>query len=532
MSNKKRNSLILIILIVISILFVTGITQRLLVAGDNIYVQIKRFMEVFNLVRQYYVEEIDSDKVVTGAIQGMLEKLDPHSIYIEADKLKNINERFKGHYYGIGIEFIIKDKILTVISPIAGSPSEALGIRPGDQIIKIEGKSAYGIKEQEVFNKLRGPKNTKVTVTVRRPGIGETFDITITRNKIPIYSVMASSIIKDKIGYIYIGRFAKTTVDELEKALIDLESQGMESLLLDLRGNSGGFLNQAVLIADKFIDGKKKLVYTRGRRPETNDDFFSTNQNTHPQYPLIILIDKGSASASEIVAGAVQDWDRGLIVGETSFGKGLVQNQIPLPDGSALRLTTAKYYTPSGRLIQRPFDNGIVDYYEEGYDDVDPNAIKDSTKTKPIFYTSTGREVYGGGGITPDVCIKTKSLTKFTSILISKRVPFDYASQYVSKHPESPNNFQRFKNSFTVSDATINDFKKFIKIKKIALDEKDFEKDLNFIKLLIKSELARLLWDSKHYYQIRYPGDEQVQKALTFFPKAAKIGGIAQKGIN
>ena len=230
MKIKNRISIILFVLVLGSIVFVTTNShKRFLVAGDNVYEQIKRFMEVFNIVRQYYVEDIDSDHVVTGAIQGMLEELDPHSVYIEADKLKNINEQFKGHYYGIGIQFVIKDKILTVISPIAGSPSEELGIRPGDQIIKIEGKSAYGITEQEVYDKLRGPKGTKVTVTIRRPQLETPFDVTITRDKIPIYSVMAATIIKDKIGYIYIGRFAKTTVDELEQALIDLEQQGMEA---------------------------------------------------------------------------------------------------------------------------------------------------------------------------------------------------------------------------------------------------------------------------------------------------------------
>lgn len=532
MNNWKKISVYVIFLSLIGVVIIADIPRKVIYAGDNLYEQIKRFMEVFNYVKQYYVEEIDSEKAITGAIQGMLEQLDPHSVYIEAEELKKIDERFSGHYYGIGIEFVIKNKILTVISPIAGSPSEALGIRPGDQIIKIEGKSAYGISEQEVYDKLRGAKGTKVTVMVRRPGIEQPFDVTITRDKIPIYSVMAANMIKDKIGYIYVGRFAKTTVDELEQALVDLENQGMEALLLDLRGNSGGFLNQAVLIADKFIEGNKKLVYTRGRRPETNEDFYSTEENTHPRYPLIVLIDRGSASASEIVAGAIQDLDRGLIVGETSFGKGLVQNQIPMKDGSALRLTTAKYYTPSGRLIQRSFKNGIVDYYEEAYDDFDPNVIEDSTANKPVYYTSLGRKVYGGGGITPDVTIKSQPLTKLISLLISNRIFFDYASQYVTTHHEIPKDFAYFKNNFVISNLVIQDFKKFIKDKKIDFNENDFTADLDYIKLILKSELARNVWDSKHYYEIRMIGDKQVQEALKLFPEAAKIAGTLSQRIN
>ncbi len=532
MNKRKKISIFLVISSLVGLLIIFNIQTNFLNAADNLYEQIKRFMEVFNIVKQYYVEDVESEKLVTHAIEGMLEGLDPHSVYIDNEKLKQIDERFKGHYHGIGIEFIIKNKILTVVSPIAGSPSDALGIRPHDQIIKIEGKSAYGITEQEVFDKLRGPKGSKVTVTIRRPGMDDPFDITITRDKIPIYSVMATFMIEDKTGYIYLGRFAKTTVTELEQALVELESQGMNQLILDLRGNSGGYLDQAVLISDKFIDGKKKIVYTQGRRAETNDIYYSTSQNTHFRFPLIILVDNGSASASEIVAGAVQDWDRGLIVGETSFGKGLVQNQIPLKDGSALRLTTARYYTPSGRLIQRPYDNGIMDYYVQGYDNIDPNADEDSTESKPIYYTNSGRKVYGGGGITPDVTIKSKRITKFTSNLISNRVFFDFAAQYSNKRPDLSNNFIEFYKKFHIEDNILSQFKKYIADKEIEMNEEDFIKDIDFIKLLIKSELARNIWDSKSYYQIRMSGDYQVREALKLFPQAAKIARISSTGLN
>ncbi|MBN1551484.1 S41 family peptidase [bacterium] len=522
----KKHRLEIIIIALATVLLFGSVMDKFLVASDNVYEQIRRFMDVFTYVKKYYVEEIETEEVVTGAIEGMLEKLDPHSVYIEAKQMNKINEQFTGHYHGIGIEFIIKDKVLTVISPIAGSPSEALGIRPGDQLIKIEGKSAYGITEQDVFNKLRGPKDSKVTVTIRRPGVEKPFDITITRDKIPIYSVMTSFMLTDKIGYIYVGRFAKTTVDELEEALLELEGEGMKKLLLDLRGNSGGYLDQAVMIADKFIAGNKKIVYTRGRRPETNDDFYSTDRNTHPHFPLIILIDKGSASASEIVAGAVQDWDRGLIVGETSFGKGLVQNQIGMKDGSALRLTTARYYTPSGRLIQRPYSNGLADYYAEGYDDIDPNTIEDSTATKPVYYTNSHRKVYGGGGITPDVTIKSERLTKSTAKLMANRIFFEFASQYVTKHADLANNFEYFRDNFSITDRIMMDFNQLVKTQNIEVDEAEIDEDIEYIKVMLKSEIARNLWDSKYYYQFIRRGDEQVQEAAKLFPEAAQIAGI------
>ncbi len=526
MKLTKKSGLVIIILIITGFI-ISGIPQQIVTATDNYMMQMKRFMDVFSLVRKYYVEDVNSEKIITGAIQGMLEKLDPHSVYIEAKQLEKIDERFKGRYYGIGIEFVIKDKILTVISPIANSPSEALGIRPGDQIIRIEGKSAYGITEQEVFDKLRGPKGTKVTVTIRRHGIAEPFDVTIIRDKIPIYSVLASTMITDDIGYVYIGRFARTTVTELETALNELETQGMKALVLDLRGNSGGYLDQAVKMADKFLSGRKKIVYTRGRLPEANDEYYSSDETTHPNYPLIVLINKGSASASEIVAGAIQDWDRGLIVGETSFGKGLVQNQIPLKDGSALRLTTARYYTPSGRLIQRSYENGIYDYYEAGYDDIDPNSLEDSLANKPVFYTSAGRKVYGGGGITPDVKIKSGRITGFTNQLLSKRIFFDFAEYYTIKHPDLGKDFKTFQRQFVITPAILKEFQKYVKSKDIEWSDKAYGKDIDFIKLLIKSEFARNLWDSKHFYAIRMTEDRQVREAIKLFPQAAEIAGIA-----
>lgn len=526
MRTKKKSLLLWTTITLISLFFVINFSKNYLFSSDTSFEQIKRFMEVFNIVRMYYVEEVDSPKLVSGAIQGMLEQLDPHSVYIEPDKLKEITEQFQGSYEGIGIEFIIQNKILTVVSPIAGSPSEALGLRPGDQITKIEGKTAYGITEEEVQKRLKGPKGTKVTVTIRRPGMDEPFDVTIMRDQIPIYSVMANFMIKDKIGYVYVGRFAQTTTDELERSLRSLESQGMEALLLDLRGNSGGYLDQAFKMADKFIDGNRIIVYTKGRIPDASDEFLSSSTPGDRKCPLVILIDKGTASASEIVAGAIQDWDRGMIVGETSFGKGLVQTQLQLKDGSALRITTARYYTPSGRLIQRSYENGLWEYYTSGYDDI-KNEIEDSTKEKPVFLTSAGRKVYGGGGITPDIKIESKRITKLTSELIFKRLFFEFGSQFGAKHPELKSNFTYFKDQFQIDDRIVAEFRRLLTTKDILFKEKEFQDDLDYIKLMIKSEIAQFLWDREHFYQIRISGDEQVLEALKHFDQAARIAGLA-----
>jgi len=530
MRMLKKSWLLWTALIIVTIFVVVNLSQRFLFSADNSYDQIKRFMNVFNIVRTYYVEEVDTEKLITGAIQGMLEELDPHSVYIEPKKLKEITEQFQGSYEGIGIEFIIQNKILTVVAPIAGSPSEALGLRPGDQIVKIEGKSAYGIKEEDVQKNLKGPKGTKVTVSIRRPGIDQPFDITIVRDRIPIYSVMAKFLIDDRIGYIYVGRFAQTTSDEVEKALKELEVQGMKSLLLDLRGNTGGYLDQAFKIADKFIGGRKMIVFTKGRIPEANEEFLSTSIATNPKLPLVILIDKGSASASEIVAGAVQDWDRGLIVGETSFGKGLVQTQLPLQDGSALRITTARYYTPSGRLIQRSYENGLWEYYAaEDESESETFASADSLKEKPIFFTSAGRKVYGGGGITPDIEVKSKRISKLTSELIFKRLFFEFGSKYAGRHPELKNKFDYFQSQFDIDESTLEEFKAFIKSKEIVFKSDEYQSDLPYVKLMIKSEVARNLWGSPAYYQTRLSGDEQVQEALKYFSRAAELSGLSGK---
>ncbi|MBN2355637.1 S41 family peptidase [candidate division KSB1 bacterium] len=490
---------------------------------DNIRAELDRFVEVFIYVKKYYVETVESDKLITGAIEGLLSKLDPHSVYIPKKSLEKVTEQFTGHFEGIGIEFIVLNKVLTVVSPIVGGPAEEVGLLPGDQIIRIDDKSAYGITEDEVMQTLRGPKGTKVKVTIARPNLTESFDVVITRDKIPIYSVYASFILDDnKTGYIWLARFAKTTSDELETALKNLEAQGMKQLILDLRYNSGGLLEQAVEVSDKFLPGGHKIVYTRGRIPAADEDFYSTNTYAHPRIPMIIMINHGSASASEIVAGALQDLDRGLVVGQRSFGKGLVQNQIGLKDGSAIRLTVARYYTPSGRLIQRPYDNGLMDYYAEAYSDEEPaDSKEDSSRIE--YKTLNGRIVYGGGGITPDSTLKPERVTRFTNELVGKRILFELASKYVADHPRRWSNFKEFRNRFAVDDELIDELKALVKKNDMEFSEEAYQKDARYIKMLIKAEVARNYWDSTHYYMLLRYEDTELASTVPLMSQAESI---------
>jgi carboxyl-terminal processing protease len=498
--------------------------------SENVYEQIQRFMEVMQTVKRLYVEDVDAAKMVDGAINGMLEELDPHSVYISKENLAEINEQFEGEFEGIGVEFIIHNKLPTVVSPIADTPSERLGIRPGDRITRIEGVSTYGFGEDQVREKLLGRKGTKVSIEISRPGFDEPFSVTITRDKIPVYSVTAAFMLGDQTGLIKVGRFARTTNEEFEKALTDLRAKNIKHLILDLRGNTGGYLDQAVEMVDHFLGDGKRVVYTRGRIPNSSEDYFATAAGDYERIPLVVLIDHGSASASEIVAGAIQDWDRGLVVGVTSFGKGLVQQQIPLKDGSAVRVTIARYYTPSGRLIQRPYEGGIGEYVSEGLDDIDPNAESDSLTERPAFMTSGGRTVYGGGGISPDVVVKAETISRTSVKLIQQQVFFEYGSTYATQHRELQHNFAAFREGFQVDAKMVADVVKLARARGVEVIDEHLSKDMPFIKHRIKSQIARNMWGAREYYQIEALSDAQVSEAKRLFEKAAKIAGLKIEG--
>ena len=515
----------------------------------------KKMNYILRIVDNVYVDEPDNEKMMEGAIEGLLQGLDPHSTYIPAEEQKEVEEDFKGEFGGIGIEFEIKHKFLTVISPIPDTPSDRLGLQPGDRIIRIDGKTAVGITTNEVFKRLKGIIGTKVDITIARTGVDKPLEFEIHRAAIPVHSVIAKCMLDDKkTGYISINRFAYKTAAELEEALQTLEGRGMTQLILDLRGNPGGLMDQAVEITDKFLDAGKMIVYTKGRFKDFDDEYFSTRQATHEKMPIIILIDAGSASASEIVSGALQDHDRALILGTKSFGKGLVQRPFDLGDGSVARITIARYYTPTGRLIQRPYENGNESYIYDRFADEDDltekqKLKKDSVKKAQTFYTlRKKRVVYGGGGITPDSTITYDLYSDLMTDLFRKRVFQDHAIDFFNSNKNNKGNwkknFEAFYTTFEVKKNNVNKFveiaeknkifivdkipeKKDIKKKDIYYTKVNFEKDLKKIKLEIKYNIARQYFKDKTLYpRIKAMSDKFVKKALTMFDKAKKLADI------
>jgi carboxyl-terminal processing protease len=418
----------------LSLLLGFGLARGLM-ATDDLRGQLDLFTQVLYLVQNHYVEPPDNEKLIHGAIDGMLRTLDPHTLYLPPQRAQRMDEEFHGEYSGIGIQFEIRDGVITVISPLEGTPAYRLGIRAGDRIVEIDSKPVpKTVTNDDVFKALRGPSGSIVALTIDREG-EEEHKFSIERAKIPIESVPYAYMIKPGVGYVRIIRFSQTTGEELERALSKLHAQGMKSMVLDLRANSGGLLSQAVDVLDQLIPENKKVVYTRGRIASANADYFTTDRPKLVTGPLVVLIDHGSASASEIVAGAVQDLDRGLVAGTNSFGKGLVQNQLNLSDGSKLLLTIAKYYTPSGRLIQRDYSKA-ADQNEYALEAWREDAPTDSElAARPKFKTAGGRLVYGGGGILPDAVIADRgNLTRVEADMIQKRVFFEWATGYIAQH--------------------------------------------------------------------------------------------------
>jgi carboxyl-terminal processing protease len=480
--------------------------------------------QIISYVDHFYFDIVDMDKIMDGAFHGLMEELDPHSTYIPAKEQENIDELFRGKFQGIGIEFDVLHGYITVISPVPDSPSDYVGLQSGDRIIAINGNDAYKITKDEVIKKLRGKKGTSVDVTIQRIGLDEPFDVTIIRDDIPIYSVGAATMIDNETGYILLRRFSATTIDEVNKAIDKLDSQNFKKLVFDLRGNSGGYLEQAAAVSNLFISTKDTLVYTKGKISDANQAFISDPNKGRNDFPLIILINRGSASASEIVSGAVQDLDRGLIIGETSFGKGLVQRQLPLEGGSAIRITMARYYTPSGRLIQRPYEEGgDLTYYKELYAK-DRESILDSLKQlRPKYKTRQGRTVYGGGGITPDIYVPYKSiLTKETQKLLRnpERPIFNFSSSYATQNDLEFKDFKNYKQNWQVNQSVYSQFLDYLDSDSISFNPDSLLKDQSFIYNRIKSEIAGTIWGKDESTSIRLSLDNQVSEALKYFNEA------------
>ena len=496
--------------------------------NNSIYKTLKEkivvMQQIISYVDHFYFDKVDMNDIMDGAFHGLMEELDPHSTYIPAKEQENIEELFRGNFQGIGIEFDVLHGYITVISPVPDSPSDHVGLQSGDRITAINGEDAYKITKDEVVKKLRGKKGTSVDITVQRIGLEEPFDVTIIRDDIPIYSVGAATMIDDETGYILLRRFSATTIEEVNKAIAKLDKQNFKRLVFDLRGNSGGYLEQAAAISRLFITTKDTVVYTKGKISDANQAFLSDPRKGRGDFSLIVLINRGSASASEIVAGAVQDLDRGLIIGETSFGKGLVQRQLPLEGGSAIRITMARYYTPSGRLIQRPYKEGDdLTYYKELYSKDREKTLDSLKQLRPKFKTKDGRTVYGGGGITPDVHIAYKNeLTNSTQEILRnpERPIFNFASTYATENDLGISNFKIFKNTWKVNQGIYSQFLDYLDNDSIQYNPDSLKHDEDFLYNRIKSEIAGTIWGKDESASIRLDQDNQVSEALKYFNEA------------
>jgi carboxyl-terminal processing protease len=493
---------------------------------------IQKFKEVLTLIDRNYVDEVNTSDLVEDAISHMLNKLDPHSYYISAKDKVAANEDLQGNFEGIGIEFNIFKDTIVVVTPLSGGPSESLGIMSGDQIIAIDDKNVAGVgfTNRDVQKHLKGPKGSQVKVTIKRKNKKSPIDFEIIRDKIPQYSVDASYMIDDEKGYIKISRFAATTYEEFRVALIKLKGEGMTKLVLDLQGNGGGYMNHAINIADEFIAGDKKIVYTLGKETRFNSQANGQRKGLFEDGELIVLVNEGSASASEIVTGALQDNDRALVVGRRSFGKGLVQAPMDLTDGSEMRLTISRYYTPSGRSIQKPYDD-LEDYsgdliarYKHGeFFSADSIKFNDSLK----YETLSGRSVYGGGGIMPDYFVPldtSANSTYLNKLFISNSIQ-EFTFKYVNDNKKTLEamDYKDYFNNFKVSQQMRDELASIGKANGVKPDFNDMNKNQALFDLHIRAQIARQIWDNEGFYPIFNQTNEVLQQAVKLFDQAEKL---------
>jgi carboxyl-terminal processing protease len=486
----------------------------------------QKFGRLLRLVESYYVDTTNVSDLTEKAIVSMLQELDPHSVYISKDEVEKMNEPLQGNFEGIGITFNILKDTLLVLSTVPGGPSEKVGLQAGDRIVTINGENiaGVGIKNDDVMKKLRGEKGSRVDLQVTRKSSAQLLDFTIIRDKIPIYSLDASYMIDQETGYIKLNRFSATTVEEFQTAMADLKKSNVKNLILDLRNNGGGFLNAAVQLADEFLPSNSMVVYTEGvNNPKR--DYRATSKGSFENGRLVVLMNENSASASEIVAGAVQDWDRAVVIGRRSFGKGLVQQPFYLTDGSMVRLTTAHYYTPSGRGIQKPYENGVTDYrndYQRRMEHgelftADSINFPDSLKYKTLV---NGRTVYGGGGIMPDIFVSmdTSYLYRYYNRIQRNSIVNNFVMDYVDKNRASLSkeyqDFEQFNKKYRVTDDIIESIVASAEKEGIERDQESLNFTRNMMKKDIKAMIARDLYTINHFYRIHNQDDKTILKAL------------------
>ena len=524
MASSSRRSAVLILSIVLAcgclgMVFGQRLTSNASSGSSDNDVRdsLKTFSDVYRVVQDNYAEPVVPDKAIyNGAIPGMLRVLDPHSNFFDPKAYAALREEQRGKYYGVGMQVGPRNNKVIVIAPFAGAPAYRAGIRPGDVIIAVDGKQTDNMSTSDVAELLKGPKGTSVKITVLREGSDKPLDFTVVRDEIPRYSVDVHFMIRPGIGYIHVSGFQETTEKEVRDALDELGD--IHGLILDLRQNPGGLLSEGVGVADQFLK-KGQVIVSHHGRASAEKVYKATHGNGGKDYPIVVLVNRGTASAAEIVAGAIQDHDRGLIAGETTFGKGLVQTVYPLSENTGLALTTAKYYTPSGRLIQREYTGvSLYDYYYNDRENGDSAVGNHEVKM-----TDGGRTVYGGGGITPDVKIANPKTNKFQDTLLEKYAFFNFAKHYVINHTVT--------RQFEVDDAVMQEFRKYLDEQKVAFTEAELAENNDWIRSNIKAELFINEFGQQEGMRVHAETDPEVQKGLDLLPQAKQLADNAKKTI-
>jgi carboxyl-terminal processing protease len=518
MAGSSRRSLFLVVLILVTcgflgLLFAQKSPAIASSSDGDIRDSLRQFTSVYDVVEQNYAEPVNADKAIyNGAIPGMLHVLDPHSNFFDPKSYSLLREDQRGKYYGVGMTVGPRNNKVIVIAPFVGTPAYRAGIRPGDIIVAVDGKPTDNMTTSDVADLLKGPKGTTVHITILREGLDKPIEFAVVRDEIPRYSVDLHFMIRPGVGYMHVSGFNETTEHEVGQALDEMGD--LKGLILDLRQNPGGLLSEGVGVADKFLR-KGQLIVSHHGRSSPEKRYSATHGNGGKDYPLVVLVNRGTASAAEIVAGAIQDHDRGLIAGETTFGKGLVQTVYPLSENTGLALTTAKYYTPSGRLIQRDYSNvSLYDYYFN-------RDTEDNTASHEVKLTDSGRTVYGGGGITPDVKIPPIKSNKFQDTLLQRYAFFNFAKRYILNHHPIK--------SFETDDVTLQDFRKFLDDEKIPYSEADFVENNDWLRSSIRSEIFVDAFGQEEGLKVRAETDPEVIKALDLLPQAKALADNARR---
>jgi len=506
--------------IIISIVFFNAVNVN--ASNTNIYKKIKIFNDILFKINDNYVEEIDIDQLLDSAIDGMLDETDPHTVYFTRDEFEKFTSNTKGEFGGLGISIDKRGDYITVVSPIEGTPAFRMGIIAGDKIVKVDGESVVGIDTSESIKLMRGQPGTHVVITILRPGVDGELEFEIVRDIIKIDSIPYAFKTENGVGYIRVSQFNANTTMEFRENLDKLEGEGIRGLLIDLRSNPGGLLGEAVDMVNEFIGKKKLVVFTKGRDETSSDEYYTRFNRQRTGYPVVILINSGSASASEIFAGSIQDWDRGLVVGDNSFGKGSVQRLFQLPDGNGMKMTIAKYYIKSGRCIHKDLNDKLLkdkrllngEMTMEDLEKLEDESFEENKQN--IFQTISGRTVYGGGGITPDVKIEQSRLSNFEVEMARKNLFFNYSVNYLLENPDITNDFK-------ISEKVFADYLDYISVHEIEYEQSDINASQNWMKNRLLANIIGRKFGSKKSYEITAEEDTQLQEALQIFEKCETL---------